>query len=120
MWAGVLTRELPDGGQEFVLDDPVLARLVLDGRVTFRFGLIDVTVSGCFDLEVDQVRYRCDPGRPDTLAPLLALCPGTARWLWARPDGTLTLECMQGQRLVVPAPVPAATWSVAPWSAAAG
>ena len=120
MWPGVLTRELPDGGREFVLDDPVLARLVLDGRVTFRFGPVDVSVSGPFDLEVDQVGYHCDPGRPDTLAPLLALYPGTARWLWVGRDGTLTLEFMQGQRLTVPAPVPVVTWSVAPWSVADG
>ena len=35
---GVLVRELPDGGREFVLEDPVLTGLVVDDRVTLRFG----------------------------------------------------------------------------------
>ena len=105
-------RELPDGGLEFVLEDPVLTCLVVDDRVTLRFGRTDVVVADPFELEVDGVGHRLDPHRHDTLGPLLATYPGTARWLWASPDGELTLVFMQGQRLVVPGPAVRSAWSV--------
>ena len=101
---GYHLRELPDGGLEFVLEDPVLACLVVADRVTLRFGRTDVVVAEPFDLEVDGVGHRLDPRRHETLGPLLAAYPGTARWLWASPDGELTLVFMQGQRLVAPGP----------------
>jgi len=109
---GVLVRVLPDGGHEFVLEDPVLACIVLDGRVTLRFGRTDVTVAGPFTLEVDGVDHWLDPRFSDSLAPLLSSFPGSARWLWASPDGELTLVLMQGQRLVVPGPPVPSAWSV--------
>jgi hypothetical protein len=109
---GALVRELPDGGQEFVLEDPALSRLALDGRVHLRFGSTDVTVSAPFELDVDGVHHRLDPLRADTLTPLLATYPGTARWLWSPADGSLHLEFMQGQRLVVPGHPAAPAWSV--------
>jgi hypothetical protein len=117
---GALRRELPDGGHQFVLEDPVLDRIVIDDRVTLCFGRTEVTVSGLFTFEVDRVGHRLDPGFPDSLAPLLAAYPGSARWLWASPEGELTLVLMQGQRLVVPeAPAPGA-WSVGSRSASDG
>ena len=103
---------MPDGGLEFVLDDPVLSCLVIDDRVTLRFGKTDVVVAEPFELEVDGVGHCLDPRRHDTLAPLLATYPGTARWLWASPDGQLTLVFMQGQRLVAPGPTVRSAWSV--------
>ncbi len=109
---GVLVRELPDGGHEFVLEDPVLRSLVVDGGVTLRFGRTDVVVTGLCTLEVDGVRHRLDPGAPETVAPLLSCYPGTARWVWSSPDGRLTIVLMQGQRLVVPHPVVPCAWSV--------
>jgi Family of unknown function (DUF6188) len=105
-------RELPDGGLEFVLDDPVLSCLVVDDRVTLRFGQTDVVVAEPFELEVDGVGHLLDPRRHDTLGPLLATYPGTARWLWASPDGRLTLVFMQGQRLVAPGPTVRSAWSI--------
>jgi len=105
-------RELPDGGLEFVLEDPVLSCLIVDDRVTLRFGRTLVVVADPFDLEVDGIGHELDPRRPDTLGPLLATYPGTARWLWASPDGELTLVLMQGQRLVVPGPAVRSAWSV--------
>ncbi len=107
-------RELPDGGLEFVLDDPVLACIVVSDGVTLRFGSTDVVVADPFELEVDGVRHHLDPRRPETLAPLLATYPGTARWLHAAPEGELTLVFMQGQRLVVPGPAVRSAWSVGP------
>jgi hypothetical protein len=107
-------RQLPDGGLEFVLEDPVLSCLVLDDRVTLRFGDTDVVVADPFELEVDGVHHRLDPRRPETLAPLLATYPGAARWLHATPGGELTLVFMQGQRLVVPGPAVRSAWTVGP------
>jgi len=113
-------REQPDGGLEFVLEDPVLSCLVVDDRVTLRFGRTEVVVADPFDLEVDGVGHRLDPRRPETLGPLLALYPGTARWLWATPDGRLVLVLMQGQRLVVPGPAVRSAWSVGDAGAVSG
>jgi len=99
-----------------VLEDPVLTCLIVDDRVTLRFGRTDIVVAVPFELEVDGVGHRLDPHRHDTLGPLLATYPGTARWLWASPDGELTLVFMQGQRLVVPGPaVRSAWWVGSPW-----
>jgi hypothetical protein len=116
----VVLRELPDGGHEFVLEDPVLRALEItlesapeiDGAVILRFGRTEVTVSGAFALEVDGVAYRLDPCVPESLAPLLSCIPGAARWVWASPDGRLTVELMQGQRLVAPGPALQPWWSV--------
>ena len=107
-----MLRELPDGGLEFVLEDPVLACLVIDDRVTLRFGRTEVVIADPFTLDVDGTEHALDPRRPDTLEPLLATYPGTARWLWTAPDGTLTLVLMQGQRLVVPGPATHESWTV--------
>ena len=105
-------RELPDGGHEFVLEDPVLRALEVDEEVTLRFGRTEVTVSGPFALEVDGIAHRLDPCLPESLAPLLFCLPGAARWVWASPDGWLTVELMQGQRLVAPGPSRQPWWSV--------
>lgn len=109
---GVLVRGLPDGGHEFVLEHPVLSRLSIDGRVTFVFGPTEVTVSGPFTLEVDGVGHLLDPRCTESLAPVLATYPGTARWLWASSDGVLHLTLMQGQHLVVAAPLEGPAWTV--------
>ena len=109
---GYRLRELPDGGLEFVLEDPVLTCLLIDDRVTLRFGRTDVMVADPFELEVDGVGHQLDPHPQASLGPLLATYPGTARWLWASPDGELTLVFMQGQRLVVPGPAVRSAWSV--------
>jgi hypothetical protein len=109
---GVVHRELPDGGHEFVLEDPVLRALEVHRAVILRFGRTEVTVSGPFALEVDGVAHRLDPSVPESLAPLLCCIPGAARWVWASADGHLTVELMQGQRLVAPGPGRQPWWSV--------
>lgn len=105
-------RHLPDGGLEFLLEDPVLVRLIVGDQVTLRFGRTEVVITAPFDLEVDGVDHHLDPHRPVTLGPLLTTLPGAARWLWASTSGALTLVLMQGQRLVVPGPTVRSTWSV--------
>jgi len=109
---GVLVRELPGGGHEYVLVDRELRALVIDGAVTLRFGGTDVEVRGPCTLRVDGVSHHLDPGAPATLAPLLGCLPASARWLWSGPDGRLTVALMQGQRLEVPAPGGSTTWTV--------
>ena len=113
----VLVRELPDGGHEFVLEDPVLQSLVIDGGVTLRFGRTDVVVRVPCALEVDGIGHRLDPRAPESLAPILSCHPGTARWVWSSVDGRLTVVWMQGQCLVVPEPPEPWAWSVGGWSA---
>jgi hypothetical protein len=109
---GVLIRELPDGGHEFVLADPVLASIIVDRRATLRFGRTHVTLAAPFDLQVDGVDHRLVPGSTDSLAPLLSCYPGSARWLWSSPAGALHLVLMQGQRFVVPDPGGDRAWTV--------
>lgn len=112
MTEGVQVRELPDGGREFLLEDPRLCAVVVGGGVTLRFGPTDVRVTGPCTLEIDGTCHRLDPARPESVAPLLSCLPGAARWLWASPEGRLTVLLMQGQRLVVPGPPGPGTWSV--------
>jgi len=109
---GFRLRELPDAGVEFVLGEPELAGVVVADHVILRFGATDVVVADRFDLEVDGVGHHLDPARPETLGPLLAVYPATARWLYASPDGELVLVLVQGQRLVVPGPAVRRSWSV--------
>lgn|GEM_PF-958665 len=109
---GVRIRELPDGGRQFVLEEPVLRALTIDGGLTLRFGRTEVVVAGACTLEVDGAEHRLDPAVPESLGPLLWCLPGSARWLWASTDGRLTVELMQGQRLVVPGPAVPGAWSV--------
>ena len=109
---GVLLRELPGGGREFVLADPVLTALVVGGSVTLRFGRTEVAVSGPCTLWVDGVPHLLDPRYADTLAPLLSCLPGSARWVWSGPDGRLTVVLMQGQRLEVPGSGGSSFWTV--------
>jgi len=113
----VLLRELPDGGHEFVLEDPVLQSLVIDGGVTLRFGRTDVVVRVPCALDVDGIGHRLDPRAPESLAPILSCHPGAARWVWSSVDGRLTVEWMQGQRLIVPELPGPCAWSVGRWSA---
>ena len=111
---GFRLRELPDGSIEFVLEEPVLAGVVVAGHVILRFGATDVVVADPFELEVDGVGHRLEPARPETLGPLLAVYPATARWLYSSPDGGLVLVLQQGQRLVVPGPAVRRSWFVGP------
>jgi len=107
-----LIRELPDGGKEFVLDDPVLAWIQIDARIHLRFGAVEVVLGGPFDVDLDGIVHRLDPQRVEGLGPLLALFPGTARWLWAAPDGYLQLVFEHGARLRVAPGGPAGAWAL--------
>ncbi len=109
---GCRIRELPDGGREFVLEEVSLSFIRIDHQSRLRFGRTEVMIGGPFVLEMDGVVHRLHPRRWGALGPLVALYPGSARWLWASVEGELTLVFEHGAVLTVP-PDPASTaWSV--------
>jgi len=109
---GCVLRELPDGGTEFVLDDPALSYIRVDRQCRLQFGRTEVVIAGPFVLWLDGIRHRLDPRRTDTLGPLLVLYPGTVRWLWATPEGDLQAVFESGSRLRVPTDRSGTSWSV--------
>jgi hypothetical protein len=109
---GFLIRELPDGGSEFVLDEPDLSFLRIDHRSTLQFGATEVAIDTAFTLELRGRTYALDPRQWDALGPLVALYPGTIRWLWTSQEGELTAVFTTGATVSVsPDPV-ARAWSV--------
>lgn len=112
MGDGFRIRELPDGGSEFVLDDPTLTYLRIDHRSKLQFGEAEVAIGTPFSIEAHGVVHRLDPQRWDALGPLVAMFPGTLQWLWTSPEGALTAVFRGGSTLTVaPDPVSRA-WSV--------
>ncbi len=109
---GCVIRELPDGGSEFVLDEPALSFIRVDRQSRLQFGRTEVVIGGPFTVHADGVDHRLDPRRTETLGPLIALYPGTVRWLWATPDGDLQMAFEHGARLSVPTDRSGASWSV--------
>ncbi|MGO8871951.1 MAG: DUF6188 family protein [Acidimicrobiales bacterium] len=101
MVEGCLIRELPDGGKEFVLDEPSLSFIRIDERSTLQFGRTEVTIGGPFAVEIAGTVHHLDSRRSNELGPLVALYPGTARWLWATPAGELMLRFQTGSTLTV-------------------
>ncbi len=105
-------RELPDGGQEFVLEDGALSSIRIDSGSRLEFGDTEVVIGAPFVVRADGVVHRLDPCRPDGLGALLSLFPGSLRWLWTSTDGVLTAIFENGASLSVgPDPVREA-WSV--------
>ena len=117
---GCRIRELPDGGREFVLDEPVLSYIRIDHRTRLQFGRTEVAIDSPFVLALAGAVHRLDPRQRDALGPLLALFPGSLRWLWASVGGELTAAFDGGARVTVaPDPVGKA-WSVGAVDHAAG
>lgn len=109
---GFRIRELPDGGSEFLLDQPALSYLRIDHRSKLQFGEAEVAIGAPFTVEANGVVHRLDPQRWDALGPLVALFPGTVRWLWTSPGGELSAVFRNGTTVTVaPDPVSKA-WSV--------
>jgi hypothetical protein len=109
---GCRIRELPDGGREFVLDEPALSFIRLDHQSRLQFGRTEVAIGSPFVLAVGESVYHLDPQRREALGPLAALFPGSLRWLWTSAEGELTAVFRNGARLTVaPDPVSKA-WSV--------
>jgi hypothetical protein len=109
---GCRIRELPDGGREFILDDPSLSFIRIDYQSRLQFGQTEVAIGVPFVVEVAGAAHHLDPQRREALGPLVALFPGSVRWLWTSPEGELTAVFHSGARVTVaPDPVSKA-WSV--------
>jgi hypothetical protein len=109
---GCQIRELPDGGREFVLDEPILSFIRIDDQSRLQFGLTEVVIASPFVLELKGTVHFLDPRRQDALGPLVALYPGTARWLWTSARGEMTVVFRNGNTVRVPPAPTARAWSV--------
>lgn len=109
---GCQIRELPDGGREFVLDEPALSFIRIDEQSRLQFGRTEVVIATPFVLELQGTVHFLDPQRHDALGPLVALFPGRARWLWTSPDGEMTVLFRNGNTVRVPPSPTVRAWSV--------
>lgn len=112
MVEGARIRELPDGGREFVLDEPTLSFIRIDYQSRLQFGETEVVIGSPFELEMDGVVHHLDPRRWEALGPLVALFPGTLRWLWTSAHGALTAVFQNGARVRVTPDAMTRAWSV--------
>jgi hypothetical protein len=109
---GCRIRELPDGGREFVLDQPVLSYIRIDHQARLQFGRAEVAIGSPFVLAMAGAVHRLDPQQRSTLGPLLALFPGSLRWLWASAGGELTALFDNGAKVAVATDPVGKAWSV--------
>ena len=109
---GCQIRELPDGGKEFVLDDPALSFIRIDEQSRLQFGTTEVVIGIPFTVEVDGSVHHLDPHRTEALGPLVALFPGTMRWLWTSAEGELTAVFESGAKVKVTPDAMSKAWSV--------
>jgi hypothetical protein len=109
---GLQIRELPDGGKEFVLDDPTLSFIRIDDQSRLQFGDTEVVIGIPFTLEIGGDVLHLDPHRSEALGPLVGLFPGTMRWLWTTVDGELTAVFESGAKVVVNPDSMSKAWSV--------
>jgi hypothetical protein len=105
-------REMPDGGREFVLEDPTLSFIRIDHQSRLQFGRTEVVIGSPFLVEINGVVHHLDPRRWDALGPLVALFPGTLRWLWTSAEGQLTALFRNGARVTVTPDAITKAWSV--------
>ena len=109
---GCRIRELPDGGREFVLDEPTLSYIRIDQQAKLRFGRTEVAIGGPFVLATGGAVHRLDPGQRGTLGPLPALFPDSLRWLWASAGGELFAVFESGTQITVAPDRVGRAWSV--------
>jgi Family of unknown function (DUF6188) len=109
---GCLIRELPDGGREFVLEEPALSFIRIDHQSRLRFGRTEVMIGGPFTLELGGTVHHLSPQRWGALGPLVALYPSSVRWLWSSAQGELKMVFQHGAVLTVPTDPISTAWSV--------
>ena len=109
---GCQIRELPDGGREFVLEQTSLSFVRVDHQSRLQFGLTEVVIASPFLVEIAGRSHRLDPQRWDALGPLVALFPGSIRWLWTSVSGILTGVFHNGSKIVVSPDPMVKAWSV--------
>ncbi len=109
---GCQIRELPDGGREFVLDDRSLSFIRIDHQSRLQFGRCEVVVGSPFVVVIRGLAHHLHPQHWDELGPLVALFPGTVRWLWTSTHGQLNAVFNGGSTLTVPPDPVTTAWSV--------
>jgi hypothetical protein len=109
---GCEIREMPDGGREFVLDEPSLSFIRIDRHSRLQFGRTEVVIGSPFVVEINRVVHHLDPHRSDGLGPFVALFPGAVRWLWTSAEGQLTVVFRSGARVTVTPDAISKAWSV--------
>ena len=109
---GCHIRELPDGGREFVLDEPSLSFIRVDHQSRLQFGRTEVAIGSPFIVAYGDTVHRLDPRRREALGPLLALFPGALRWLWTSAEGELAAVFQSGAKVTVPPDPVSKAWSV--------
>jgi Family of unknown function (DUF6188) len=105
-------RELPDGGREFVLEDPALSYVRVDHQSRLQFGRTEVVIGSPFELEIEGIVHYLDPRRSEGLGPFVGLFPGSVRWLWTSAEGQLTAVFASGARVTVTPDAVVRAWSV--------
>jgi hypothetical protein len=109
---GFVIRELPDGGSEFVLDQPSVSCIRVDDQSTVQFGDTELVIGAPFHLEIDGVLHHLDPHHSTQLGPLLGLYPSTAKWVWTSAGGDLTAVFENGAALTVSPDPTLRAWSL--------
>jgi hypothetical protein len=109
---GLLIRELPDGGKEFLLEEPTLSYIRIDEQSRLQFGATEVVIGIPFTLEVDGNLHHLNPNHADALGPFVALYPSRMRWLWTSAEGELTAVFEGGATVRVTPDSMAKAWSV--------
>jgi hypothetical protein len=112
MEEGFLIRELPDGGSEFVLEQPAVSFVRVDDQSKLQFGETELVIGAPFRLEIDGALHHLDPHRTRTLGPLLGLYPSTVRWVWTSAGGDLTAVFESGAALTVSPDPTLRAWSL--------
>ena len=72
---GFLIRELPDGGSEFVLEQPAVSFIRVDDQSKLQFGETELVIGAPFRLEIDGAVHYAGSAPLDGLGPLLGLYP---------------------------------------------
>jgi hypothetical protein len=109
---GFLIRELPDGGREFLLEEPAVSYIRVDDQSKLQFGETELVIGAPFRLEVDGVVHGLDPQRWKDLGPLLGLYPSAVRWAWTSVGGDLTVVFDNGAVLSVAPDPTLRAWSL--------
>jgi hypothetical protein len=109
---GFLIRELPDGGSEFVLEQPEVSFIRVDDQSKLQFGETELVIGAPFRLTIDGVLHHLDPRRWKALGPLLGLYPSSIRWVWTSAAGVLTAVFDSGAALTVSPDPTIRAWSL--------
>jgi hypothetical protein len=109
---GCEIREMPDGGREFVLEEPSLTFVRIDDQSHLQFGQTEVVIGSPFEVEIGGLAYHLDPRNTSHLGPFVSLFPGSVRWLWTSAGGRLTAVFRSGARLIVTPDALIKAWSV--------